>query len=83
MVRHVIQSPLPIYFHFLKLFGGGMAGSPGCGFYKGYSSYSSKLKAGHLPVFKSGEGNCGRFMRYRNYQGTCSERYEVCAATVF
>ena len=50
----MIESPLPICFLFLKLFGGGMAGRSEYGFYEGHLSGSSKHKAGHLPDFKSG-----------------------------
>lgn len=49
-------------FLFLKLFGGEMAGSQEYGSYKGHLSCSSKHEAGHLPDFKSGDGDCGCFM---------------------
>jgi len=65
VVQQVIESPLPICFLFLKLFGGGMAGSPEYGCYKGLLSGSSKQEAVHLPVLQAGGGDGGCFMRYR------------------
>ena len=40
------------------------------------------IRQGICRFFKSGGGNCGCFMQYRNYQGKGSERFEVCAATL-
>ena len=69
----MIESPLPICFFFFKLFGGGMDRRPEYGFYEGHSSGLSKHEAGHLPVFTTGGGDGGCFMRYQKYQGICSE----------